>query len=464
MIGLKIKNRFKNLASQPNVALRQDTKEVLISDFRYWQFKILFGLMWGYALFYLVRKNFSMALTGIEQEFGFSNTELGMFLTAHSVLYGIGKFFNGILADRANPRWFMVIGLMASALVNFSFGFSSDYYVFGFLWMLNGWIQSMGWPPCATLLTSWFESKNLSVWWGIWNSSHQFGGSAILVLGGYLSAHFGWRYVFWVPALIAFLGAFILAWALRDRPGSMGLPSANQVYALRTGELEIGDLKREEIEKQLDLHEERPWMQVKTYLLKNPLIWFVAGGNAFVYIVRLGMLDWAPKLLKNFKGIDLQQAGWLVAAFEVAGIFSGLVVGLLADRLFKGKEVLVNAIFMGLLSILLFILYSFELKQTFSYALIFFFIGFLVAGPQMLTSVCAAKFAPKHVSGSATGFIGLFGYIGASLTGVGSGIAIDLWQWDGAILFYLGAALMGFVLFGVGSFYDATHARLYGDE
>jgi hypothetical protein len=50
------------------------------------------------------------------------------------------------------------------------------------------------------------------------------------------------------------------------------------------------------------------------------------------------------------------------------------------------------------------------------------------------------------------------------LTGVGSGIAIDLWQWNGAILFYLGAALMGFVLFGLGSLYDATHSRLYGDE
>jgi phosphoglycerate transporter family protein len=430
----------------------------LKQDFKYWQIRIMFGLMWGYALFYLVRKNFSMAMPGIEKEYGFSNTELGWFLTTHSLLYGVGKFLNGVLADRANPRWFMFIGLMLSALINFAFGFSSSYYVFGFLWMMNGWIQSMGWPPCARLLTTWYESKNLSTWWGLWNASHQIGGAVIFVLGGYLASTYGWRYVFWVPAMIALIGGLALIWALRDHPESIGFPKPDEVY----GDLTHPDTHSKEAHPNTHSKETHPDThsketikdQLSKYLINNPLIWFVSLGNCFVYIVRIGMLDWAPKMLKSYQNVDLTQAGWLVATLEVAGIGGGLLAGFLADRAFKGKGSSVNAIFMGLLSIVLLCLYLYPLNGVISYALALSLIGFLVYGPQMLTSVCAAQYAPKHCAGAATGFNGLFGYLGASITGVGTGYCLDHWGWNGGILFYLGSAIIGFILFLTSALYE----------
>ena len=453
-----MKQKIKNELLAQGVSAEKYQGQNLKQDFKYWQIRIMFGLMWGYALFYLVRKNFSMAMPGIEKEYGFSNTELGWFLTTHSLLYGIGKFLNGVLADRANPRWFMFIGLMLSAGINFAFGFSSSYFIFGFLWMLNGWIQSMGWPPCARLLTRWYETKNLSTWWGLWNASHQIGGAVILVLGGYLATQYGWRYVFWVPAGIAMIGSLALIWALRDHPESIGFPKADEVYS-KADEVYS---KADEVEM-IDIVSESPQdfeakesikTQISKYLIKNPLIWFVSLGNCFVYIVRIGMLDWAPKMLKSYQNVDLTQAGWLVASLEVAGIGGGLLAGFLADRAFKGKGSSVNAIFMGLLSIALLCLYLFPLSDVMSYALALSFIGFLVYGPQMLTSVCAAQYAPKHCAGAATGFNGLFGYIGASITGVGTGYCLDQWGWNGGILFYLFSAIIGFILFTMSALYE----------
>ena len=82
----------------------------------------LFITFWAYAIYYFVRKNFSVAMPLLEKELDISKASLGGFLTAHSLLYGFSKFANGYLADRSNARTFLAFGLMASALLNFGFG------------------------------------------------------------------------------------------------------------------------------------------------------------------------------------------------------------------------------------------------------------------------------------------------------------------------------------------------------
>ena len=79
--------------------------------FKYWQTRTIVATMIGYALFYFVRKNFSLAMPGLEADLGISKTSLGIFLTLNGVVYGLSRFVNGILADRMNARWYMAVGL-----------------------------------------------------------------------------------------------------------------------------------------------------------------------------------------------------------------------------------------------------------------------------------------------------------------------------------------------------------------
>src|SRR3954471_12071242 len=79
-----------------------------------WQARILFSSTLGYAIFYFVRKNLSVAMPVMGTQLGISKADLGMFLTLHGVIYGMSKFGNGFLADRANARTFMVAGLLLS--------------------------------------------------------------------------------------------------------------------------------------------------------------------------------------------------------------------------------------------------------------------------------------------------------------------------------------------------------------
>jgi OPA family glycerol-3-phosphate transporter-like MFS transporter len=74
-------------------------------------------------------------------------------------------------------------------------------------------------------------------------------------------------------------------------------------------------------------------------------------------------------------------------------------------------------------------------------------VGFLVYGPQMLVGVAAADLGGKESAASATGFTGLFGYLGSIVSGVGTGWIVDHWGWSGGFIFFFISALIGAVLF-----------------
>ena len=421
-----------------------------VTAFKRWQYKIMGGMMGGYALFYIIRKNFSMAMSSLEQEAGYSNTELGFILTCHLIVYGSGKFINGMLADRANPRYFMMIGLGLSALINLIFPLSQLYWVMVGLWALNGWAQSMGWPPCAKLLTSWYEPNRVTSWWGLWNASHQIGGAAILVGGGFLIEAYGWQSVFWVPACVALVGCLWIFSLVRDRPESMGFASPHERVSHEGAEHAANPKEAVSFGQDVEVDEGLSvWEQTRRYIITNPLIWLVSLGNAFVYIVRIGMLDWSPKFLKEARGVDLTEAGALTASLEIAGILGGLAAGAIVDRYFKGRAALVISIYMFVLAFALVALYQYPVQGVSANLIFMVVIGFLVYGPQMLTAVSAARFAPRSCAAAATGFNGLFGYLGAAISGVGTGYFVDNFGWGGGVIFYCIAASIGLILFAV---------------
>ncbi len=93
--------------------------------YRHWQPRILLASTIGYAVYYFVRVNLPVAMPAMEKNLHITKTSLGLFLTLHGVIYGVSKFLNGFLGDRANARTFMATGLFLSALVNFAFGSAS---------------------------------------------------------------------------------------------------------------------------------------------------------------------------------------------------------------------------------------------------------------------------------------------------------------------------------------------------
>lgn len=427
--------------------------------FKYWQVRTILATMIGYALFYFVRKNFSLAMPGMEADLGISKTSLGIFLTLNGVVYGLSRFFNGILADRMNARWFMGIGLALCALANFAFGFGEDvsYWITGqhdgaqftntmvvfliVLWMLNGLLQGTGFPPCARLLTHWIPPGELATKMSVWNTSHSIGAGLVVILCGYIMSNLGagpdhvgaWKWCFWIPSGIALVGAAGLMITLRGTPSSVGLP-------------ELAGTATREPEPAKKGAEHRAFLM--KHVFGNPLIWILGFANFFVYVVRFSVLDWGPSLLSQSKGISMAHAGWLVAMFEIAGIVGMLFAGWATDKWLRGRAHRTCVFCMA--GAALFVFCFWRLSADAPVWLFFATLcaaGFCIYGPQALIGIAAANQATKRAAATANGLTGLFGYASTIVSGVGLGYVAQHYGWNFAYIGILGMAVVGMLVF-----------------
>jgi len=98
--------------NSPTVSISQIKDEKEIDEkYRYWRKRVLYSTFVGYAFYYFCRVNISMALPYMQKDLHFNKFQLGLIVSVLQITYGIGKFMNGVLADRSNPRYIMAIGL-----------------------------------------------------------------------------------------------------------------------------------------------------------------------------------------------------------------------------------------------------------------------------------------------------------------------------------------------------------------
>jgi sugar phosphate permease len=422
---------ISGLKAQPARPPIHDGAEIA-RKYRYWRIRVMYSTTLGYAMFYLLRNNMPMATKSITDEFHYTNTQWGRVLSVATIVYAFSKFLSGVIGDRANPRYLLGLALLFSATINLCFGFGAGLGFFVALWALNNLFQGVGVPPCTRLLTYWYSPREIGRAWGIWNASHQIGSAAIAIWASYLITHYGWRSAFWAPAIVCIAGSVWLMNRLSDSPESMGLPPV-EVY-------------REKVRKPTDT-QGIPFREVfRRHILSNPWVWVVSVANFFVYVVRIGIVSWAPKYLMEAKGFTLVQAGISLSSFEVAGIFGAYASGWLSDTTFKGRRGPVSAAFMLCLVGFTLALFAVPKGQVFAMSSLFASLGFFVYGPQMLVAVAAADYATKVASASAVGLTGFFGYMGAAFCGLATGILVDRYGWNGAILLYAASAVIGSLL------------------
>ena len=70
------------------------------AEYKRLRMQVFWGTFLGYATYYLLRKNFSLAMPYIVEESGYTKAQLGIVLTMLSIAYGFSKFVMGNVSDR----------------------------------------------------------------------------------------------------------------------------------------------------------------------------------------------------------------------------------------------------------------------------------------------------------------------------------------------------------------------------
>ena len=385
-----------------------------------------------YAFFYLTRKNLSMAMPGMMEEGVISTYAVGTMLSLHGILYGLSRFVNGFWADRLNGRIFMTIGLALSAVMNFCFGCTSLSVLFAIFWIVNGWTQGMGFPPCAKMLTHWIHPKELATKMSAWNTSHSFG--AVMALGLcslLLYLGFGWRWCFYVPAVLAGIIAVFCFFKVKESPAEAGVEELDIEGAATADKGGAAVTTKDRMR----------------LVFGNKVIWMVALSNFFVYIVRFGFLDWGPTFLKQYKGIPVSKGGLMIIAFEVAAIVGTIFAGWATDKWFKGRGVR-TCVFCMLFTALCAFGFWFlpQGAPIWQATLLLMGAGFFIYGPQALIGITVANQATKDAAAMANGFTGIMGYLSTLVSGIGIAFMKENFGWGAALFAIAATALMGMVI------------------
>lgn len=391
--------------------------------------KVFIGIFVGYAAYYFVRKNFSFAIPEL-QKIGFNKAELGLAASALSIAYGFSKFLMGNISDRSNARYFLSIGLVLSSFTMIFMGLipfaTSSIAVMFVLLFINGWFQGMGWPPCGRVVAHWFSVRERGTAMSIWNLAHNIGGffvGPLTVLGFELFAD--WHGKLYFPGMVAILFAVIAFLLIRDTPQSVGLPPIEEYNNDYPKSYDAKTQEQEFSAKEIFLK----------YVLNNRLLWYIAIANAFVYLVRNGIINWAPTFLQEAKGYTQVQAAWASGGYELAAIPGTLLCGVMSDKLFKGRRAPVTIIYMLMTLIAVLIYWKNPGGNLWVQGGSLWAIGFFIYGPVMLIGVQAIDLVPKKAAGTAAGLTGLFGYfIGDLLANAAIGKLVDLQGWDAAFI------------------------------
>ena len=383
-----------------------------------YRWRIMESTFLGYAGFYLVRNNFSVVAKDIEGALGYDHSTIGSILAITAISYGVGKFVMGSISDRSDPRKFMALGLLLTALCNFAFSGIGNAHLHMALWGLNGFFQGMGWPPCGRSMGHWFSVRERGVFFSIWNTSHNLGGGIAGLLAAYVAGLYGWQAAFYFPGAMAVIGSAYLFLRLRDTPQSVGLPPIEEYKNDFTEEELVHGLKEEELGTKELLFD---------YVLTNRYIWLLAVSNFFAYIVRYSMLDWGPMYLREVKEATLTGGGIAILVMEFGGIPSTIFLGWVSDKV-SGRRGMVGTLCMIPIAIAFAVIALTPPGHLWLDMCMLAVIGCFIYPVINLITIAALDLTSKKAIGTAAGFIGMFGYIGRTVQAKGFGWMVDYFE------------------------------------
>lgn len=424
----------------------------------------------GYALYYVCRLSMGVMKQPLIDAGLLNATQLGIIGACLYWVYAVGKFVNGFLADGANIKRFMAVGLLISVTVNFLMGIIGASAVgagvpttvifisFAIMWGINGWAQSMGAPPAIISLSRWFPLKVRGTYYGFFSASHNLGEGLSFVFVGSIVAAFGWKWGFFGAALSGIIGIILVILFMHDTPESKGLQPIEVLAGEKTQE-ELDAEKAAAKSQKADQRAETKRMQ--RAVIKNPGVWILALSSAFMYMSRYAINEWGTIFLQEVKGYDLKEAAAIIGINPIFGIIGTVISGWLSDTLFKGDRKY-PAFVAGILEALALALFLFggDSKWVIVTSMVLFgiAIGVLIA---FIGGLMAIDLVPRKATGAALGIVGVASYAAAGVQNVVTGLLLDgniiekvnaagetvrVHDFTFVSWFWLGAAIISFML------------------
>ena len=254
---------------------------------------------------------FGLYIGPLEDEFGWSRSEVSLGFSISLLASGLVAPFVGRWVDRHGPRRMFLLGTGITVVAFLLLALTSNLWQWFLLQALAGVARQMlHLIPLSALIARWFQRRR-GLAMGILASGFMAGGFTLAPLLRVIIDEGGWELAFIFSGLLTLalylpMGLFVL----RDDPGD--------------------DRRERPLDRPADHDVALEGVSLRT-AIRTPLFWLITSSITLLYF---GLFGWQVHMVPYFESVGLSP-GWavgIVSIGAVGGVFTRLLFGLITDR------------------------------------------------------------------------------------------------------------------------------------
>ncbi|EOI6018923.1 MFS transporter [Enterococcus hirae] len=363
----------------------KQNQAVRVSD-HYW-IKVVAIFFVGWILMYATRTIFNPIMGVIGEQFGLSNTQLGLANSIFFLTYAIAQIPFGIVGDKIGRKLVITIGFILLAVSTYFSGLATTFVLFLVIRAIAGIGQGAYYGPQYALSTEAIPRNKRTIGNAIINSGMAFGTSGGYLISSKLVLENGesWSMPFYVMAVPTLIVGILFYFVLKEK-------------VLRPGEEpEVEEGPKEKISlKQI-------------FTNRNLVAAFVLCFTS-IY-ANFVIITWLPQFLIVERGFTGASVGFISSLVPWASIPGALLFARINDKTGATKRLVFFLVPLAILSVFA-IAFVTDRTLLITVLILYGLTGKLALDPIMVTFV--TKHAPKAALGttlSAYNFIGMSGSI-----------------------------------------------------
>lgn len=414
-----------------------------------YRWMVLAVIVCVYTLAAADRANIGIALPYIQKEFGASNSQIGLLVSAFFLCYSLGQIPAGFIISRFGVRIVAPVAIGLTSLVTLLIGTAHNFGLLKVYRAALGVAEAA--LPLAMLSTinRWFPPGEKGLATGAFLSAAKLGAVIAPPIGAALIMLDGWRTMFFAFAIPGVLMALIWWWLVPNEPRS-----SSRVNEAEAAHIEDQSTTRDgperapkdfgALDKALQ-YKQVTALETSRSVFRSWNVWGCGLGYLLMTGVVNVLLAWLPKYLSEVKQFELLQIGFLASLPFAGGVLGNIVGGWLSDKILDRRRK-PTMIISAVATCVMMVAMVYAPNGVLAVSLLLFGTGFLLNIGYSSFSVYSMGLTTSKTYPVAASLVNSAGQAGGAIAPLVTGILLDSYSWT-AVFIFLGVCSVAALVF-----------------
>lgn len=380
-----------------------------------WFFAIAFFIIGIIA--YMDRSNISIIAGPMMEDLNMNKTQFGLLASFFSLGYALMQVPSGVLAEKFGPKKMLTIALLWWSAFTILTGIIKNHGLLYLVRFLFGVGEAPMYPSNAVFNSYWFNKNEKGRASSALLAGSYFGPVIAPIVTIAIMNAFGWQAVFYIFGLVGIVIAILWAIIAKDLPEQHKMVNeAEQRYIMETRDVVETDKTT------------APW---KVFFSRFSFYAIAAQYFVVQFVITL-FLIWLPTYIHETHHVEFNKMGFIAGAPWLAMFILIMLGGTISDKILSsGKSKFMARGVIAISGFIVFCISLYFALSTDSLAMNIFWLSLCLGGVglSMGMSWATATDLGRNFAGTVSGWMNLWGNIGALLSPLLAGFLADRIGW-----------------------------------